>query len=195
MNISRRTARPSQLTTVVGLALAALSLSAQAQDANPNAASEGQWVPGRLLVQPRPGLSEGELDKILQPHGAKSVGKIEGIGVHILQLPPQASEKAVEALLKHNKHLKFVERDMIVMEHRFRAGERSLVSRLVAYGEPFGDSAMARTVSLPAAIAGRLRLEGSLEASGVLVPVLPEIYEPVLDEMASLGVAFEESEA
>lgn len=87
------------------------------------------------------------------------------------------------------------ERDMIVMEHRFRAGERSLVSRLVAYGEPFGDSAMARTVSLPAAIAGRLRLEGSLEASGVLVPVLPEIYEPVLDEMASLGVAFEESEA
>ena len=103
MNTTRRTrlaTRASRLTTVVGLALAALSLPAQAQDANPNVSSEGQWVPGRLLVQPRPGLSEAEFDKILQPHGAKSVGKIEGIGVHILQLPPQASEKAVEALLK-----------------------------------------------------------------------------------------------
>ena len=83
MNTTRRNTlatRASRLTTFVGLALAALSLPAQAQDANPNAATEGQWVPGRLLVQPRPGLSEAEFDKILKPHGARSVGRIEGIG-------------------------------------------------------------------------------------------------------------------
>ena len=116
MNTTRRmtlATRASRLTTLVGLALAALSLPAQAQDANPNAATEGQWVPGRLLVQPRPGLSEAEFDKIIKPHGGKQVGKINGIDVRIIELP-QASEKAVEALLKHNKHLKFVERDMIV---------------------------------------------------------------------------------
>lgn len=91
------------------------------------------------------------------------------------------------------------ERDMIVMEHRFTAerGEssRRVVSRLVAFGEPHGDSAMARTVTLPAAIAVRLRLEGRLARTGVRIPVEPEIYEPVLDEMERLGIRFDESEA
>ncbi len=76
--------------------------------------TEPQWVPGRLLVKPRPGLSESEFEKIIKPSGGRQVGKIQGIDVRIIQLPAQASEKAVEALLKHNKHLKFVERDFIL---------------------------------------------------------------------------------
>lgn len=126
MNKPRRdtiATRPARLSALIGLSLAALALPAQAQNANanPNAvktptasAEEGQWVPGRLLVQPRPGLPEAEFEKALKPHGGKQVGRIDGIDVRIIQLPPQASEKAVEALLKHNKHLQFVERDMIL---------------------------------------------------------------------------------
>lgn len=78
------------------------------------AAEPSAWVPGRVLVQPRPGLPEAELDKILKPHGGKRVGKIEGIGVHIVELPAKASEKAIAALLAKNKHLKFAELDAIV---------------------------------------------------------------------------------
>ena len=126
MNKPRRdpiATRPARLSALIGLSLAALALPAQAQNANanPNAvktpsvsAEKGQWVPGRLLVQPRPGLPEAEFEKALKPHGGKQVGRIDGIGVRIIQLPPQASEKAVEALLKHNKHFQFVERDMVV---------------------------------------------------------------------------------
>lgn len=77
------------------------------------AAGTPQWVPGRLLVQPRPGLSDQELDKILKPHGGKSVGRIAGINVHIVQLPPTASETAVAALLAKNPHLKFAEPDRV----------------------------------------------------------------------------------
>lgn len=73
-----------------------------------------RWVPGRLLVQPRPGLSDEEFAKILKVHGAKSVGRIPGINVHIVQLPPNASEKAVAAQLAHNPHIKFAERDMLL---------------------------------------------------------------------------------
>lgn len=72
------------------------------------------WVPGRILVQPRPGLPAAELDKILKAHGGKRAGKIDGIDVHIIQLPPTASEKAVTALLAKNKYLKFAELDPIV---------------------------------------------------------------------------------
>lgn len=125
MNKPRRdtiATRPARLSALIGLSLAALALPVQAQNANanPNAskpavsAEEGQWVPGRLLVQPRPGLPEAELEKALKPHGGKQVGRIEGIDVRIIQLPPQASEKAVGALLKHNKHFQFVERDMLL---------------------------------------------------------------------------------
>lgn len=107
MKTSASLRKPVLASLVVALGAALLPAQAFAAD-------EAQWVPGRLLVQPRAGLAETEFDKIIKKQGGKQVGKIDGINVRIIQLPPQASEKAVEALLKNNKHLKFAERDMIV---------------------------------------------------------------------------------
>jgi hypothetical protein len=83
MELQMDTRRPTLATPVVGvaasvgLALSALALPAQAQDANPNAgpnvAGASQWVPGRLLVQPRPGLSEIESDRFLNNKGGLPV--------------------------------------------------------------------------------------------------------------------------
>ncbi|MBN1773190.1 MAG: saccharopine dehydrogenase NADP-binding domain-containing protein [Deltaproteobacteria bacterium] len=85
------------------------------------------------------------------------------------------------------------ERDMIVLRHEFQAefpgGRREeITSTLLDFGVPGGDSAMARTVSLPAAIAARLVLEGRIERRGVCIPVEPAIFHPVLDELAALGI-------
>jgi saccharopine dehydrogenase-like NADP-dependent oxidoreductase len=90
------------------------------------------------------------------------------------------------------------ERDMIVLRHEFgcvdaRGGAETHVSTLVAYGEPSGDSAMARTVSLPAAVAARLILDGRIALTGVRIPVDPEIYVPVLSALESLGIVFRET--
>ena len=86
------------------------------------------------------------------------------------------------------------ERDMVVLFHEFKAWfaaesryER-LTSTLVDFGVPGGDSSMARTVSLPAAIAARLILEDKIPQRGVLRPVHPEIYNPVLDELEGLDI-------
>jgi saccharopine dehydrogenase-like NADP-dependent oxidoreductase len=89
------------------------------------------------------------------------------------------------------------ERDMIVLQHEFLARTESgrserIVSTLIDYGVPGGDSSMSRTVGLPAAIAARLVLEGKIRMAGVQVPVHPEIYGPVLEELGTLGVRFEE---
>ncbi|MEA3239256.1 MAG: saccharopine dehydrogenase C-terminal domain-containing protein [Candidatus Bipolaricaulota bacterium] len=51
---------------------------------------------------------------------------------------------------------------------------------------------MSRTVGLPAAIATRLILEGKINLTGVQVPVMPQIYEPVLAELESMGIKFTE---
>ena len=63
---------------------------------------------------------------------------------------------------------------------------------MIDFGIPGGDSSMARTVGLPAAVGVRLILDGKIDETGVLVPVSPSIYEPTLDELGNLGIEFSE---
>jgi saccharopine dehydrogenase-like NADP-dependent oxidoreductase len=89
------------------------------------------------------------------------------------------------------------ERDMIVLHHQFEVEypnrhRELLESTLIDYGEPDGDTAMARTVSLPAAIAVRMILEGKIKLTGVQIPVRRELYEPVLNELSKIGISFRE---
>jgi hypothetical protein len=82
---------------------------------------------------------------------------------------------------------------MVVLKHVFTVAypdgsSEEIRSMLVENGEPWGDSAMACTVSLPAAIVARLILNGGIGARGVQIPIWREIYEPVLDELAHRGI-------
>lgn len=85
------------------------------------------------------------------------------------------------------------EQDLIVLFHDFVAefpdGHREhITSKLIEYGEPGGDSAMSRTVSLPAAIGAHMILQGTITTPGVLRPISRGIYGPVLDELASMNI-------
>jgi len=89
------------------------------------------------------------------------------------------------------------ERDMIVLRHEFEAAysdgtTERIVSTLIDYGRPGGDSSMARTVGLPAAAGVDLLLQGRLKKTGVLIPVEAEIYSPILAELRSRGIVFRE---
>jgi saccharopine dehydrogenase-like NADP-dependent oxidoreductase len=88
------------------------------------------------------------------------------------------------------------ERDMIILQHEFVArypGRREkIISTLIDFGIPGGETSMARTVGLPAAIGAKLILQGEIGLSGVQVPVVPEIYRPVLAELEEQGIEFQE---
>jgi saccharopine dehydrogenase-like NADP-dependent oxidoreductase len=89
------------------------------------------------------------------------------------------------------------ERDMIVLEHTFEAaypdGQREkITSTMIDFGIPHGDSAMARTVGLPPAIGTKLILEGHINLTGVHIPIVPDIYKPLLAELKSMDIAFTE---
>lgn len=88
------------------------------------------------------------------------------------------------------------ERDLLIMQHEFVIAypekQEHLTATLLEYGIPGGDSAMARTVGLPAAIAAHHLLEGQWRHPGVLIPTLPELYEPVLEALETYGIRFEE---
>ncbi len=89
------------------------------------------------------------------------------------------------------------ERDMVLMHHEFISEKNSkkeyVTSTLVNYGIPDGDTAVARTVALPAAISVKLILEGKINLTGVHIPVLPGIYNPILDELENMDIKFKES--
>lgn len=88
------------------------------------------------------------------------------------------------------------ERDMIVMRHQFLVeydGEKEeITSTLIDYGHPGGDSSMSRTVALPVAIASDMILQGNITLNGVFRPTIPEIYDPILNELERHNIAFEE---
>lgn len=86
------------------------------------------------------------------------------------------------------------ERDMIIVHNELTVEyddrKEKLISSMVVEGIPYGDSAMARAVSLPPAIAARLIIEGKITRTGVLMPITEDLYRPILDEMAAYGFAF-----
>jgi saccharopine dehydrogenase-like NADP-dependent oxidoreductase len=88
---------------------------------------------------------------------------------------------------------------MLIMRHditfTYQDGKKKecITAVMVDYGIPDGDSSMARTVSLPAAIGVRMLLEDKITQRGVHIPVVPGIYNPVLDELEQMGIAFIET--
>jgi saccharopine dehydrogenase-like NADP-dependent oxidoreductase len=90
-----------------------------------------------------------------------------------------------------------MERDMVILHNeitaKFPQKKEKRMSTLLVRGEPGGESAMSRAVSLPAAIASRLILEGKIEERGVLRPTAKGIYQPVLEEMENFGFCFTDS--
>ncbi len=89
------------------------------------------------------------------------------------------------------------DRDMIIMHHEFIAeltgGDNEfLTSTLADYGIPDGDTSVARTVALPAAIAVKMILNGKIALTGCHIPVTQEIYDPILDELEGMGIKFVE---
>ena len=98
-------------------------------------------------------------------------------------------------LMEKNMSYKDHEKDMIIVHNEaiveFDNRMEKRMMTMKVEGRPFGYSAMSRAVSLPAAIASRLILEGTIRSKGVLKPISPEIYKPVLAELADNGYKFE----
>lgn len=88
------------------------------------------------------------------------------------------------------------DRDQVVMIHRVKYMDQNKVqtvtSSLQATGLNGAHTAMARTVGLPLAIAVELILKGKINSSGVQIPITPNWYLPILQELEAHGIVFKE---
>jgi saccharopine dehydrogenase-like NADP-dependent oxidoreductase len=87
----------------------------------------------------------------------------------------------------HEKDMAIIHDDIIA---DFNGKKEKWSSTMIVNGIPDGDSAMARTVSLPVAISTRLILEGKITLRGSILPIYPEIYNPVLKELEGFGIKY-----
>ena len=90
------------------------------------------------------------------------------------------------------------DKDLVVMWHRFVYSldgvEHEINASLAVEGDDQRNTAMAKTVGLPLGIATKLVLNGDVTERGVLLPLEPTIYDPVLDELETLGIRFVEEQ-
>lgn len=142
---------------------------------------------------------EEKLQDLLPWINDEILEKIEWLGMFSNEPLPKTdgSPAAIlEEILKEKWKLDFQDRDMIVMQHLLGIetpkGMKEVVSSLVCKGENQEYTAMAKTVGLPLAIAVDLFLDGKIIVRGLHVPVLPEIYEPILEALEKTGIEFEE---
>lgn len=88
------------------------------------------------------------------------------------------------------------DKDMIVMLHEieYTINQRNYQARssLIVKGEDSNRTAMAKTVGLPLGIAAKLILNGTITTKGLHIPILPEIYQPVLAALKEQQIIFNE---
>ena len=89
------------------------------------------------------------------------------------------------------------DKDLIIMLHELAYSinqkKYALKSSLLVKGENKLRTAMAKTVGLPLGITARLILENKIKLRGLLIPIIPEIYQPVLKELEIRGIRFHDT--
>ena len=102
----------------------------------------------------------------------------------------------LEHILMKKWKLNDGDKDFIVMWHRFvydqSGSKKEIQSYLTATGKDEKETAMAKTVGLPLAIAANLLIEGKISSRGVVIPTVKQIYEPILDELRKFDIKFTE---
>lgn len=171
---------------------------------NPATLPWAALVASRLPRPAAPAEAAGQLaaQLHLDPHGPE-LERLAWLGIFSAQavgISNATPAQLLEHLLVEKWALGPHDRDQVVMQHQFDyelAGEaRRRTASLVATGRDATHTAMAQTVGLPLGMAVRRVLRGEVAGRGVVIPTTPDLYEPILAELAAdHGIAFQEQDA
>lgn len=115
-----------------------------------------------------------------------------------ISLTSASPAQILQALLEKKWVLGNNDIDMIVMHHEFeyknaRSKKCTFETSLVLKGKDQIQTAMALTVGLPMAIAVKHILNGNIKLKGIQIPLMKELYNPILQELEDFGIRFNHS--
>src|SRR5690606_7248812 len=117
-----------------------------------------------------------------------------------VELKNATPAQILEKILSEKWQLQPEDKDMIVMYHKFgyqmpdEEDTKQIDATMVCIGDDSVHTAMAKTVGLPAAIIALQILNGNITSPGVQMPIRKEVYEPVLKELETFGITFNEKD-
>ncbi len=134
------------------------------------------------------------------PKDAYAIKAIEWLGLFSDERMGRRQDSAFEIvsdLMIEKMMIGKKERDMVAMQHIFLAaypdGKKEVIkSSMLDFGSQETDTAIARTVALPAAVGVEMVLDGQIAEKGVHIPVIPEIYNPILDALERMDIRMQE---
>ncbi|WP_417363032.1 saccharopine dehydrogenase family protein [Galbibacter sp.] len=104
--------------------------------------------------------------------------------------------QALQSILEQKWTLDQDDKDMIVMYHKFgyllEGKKHQIDSSMVTIGQDTRYTAMAKTVGLPLGIAALKILNKQITTAGVIIPILKDVYEPILKELEDHDIVFTE---
>lgn len=106
-------------------------------------------------------------------------------------MPATILEHVMEKKLRSGS----ADRDCVVIRHElgyeFRDEHFEFSATLLSNGEDMRTSALATAIGYTCGAAAKAVLLGKISLKGIHIPVMREIYDPVLNELEELGVAFQ----
>ncbi|WP_109698049.1 saccharopine dehydrogenase C-terminal domain-containing protein [Chitinophaga deserti] len=131
---------------------------------------------------------------------SKLIRQLKYLGIlngDLINLGEQTNAGVLQHVLEARLRMEPTDKDMIVMLHEIEFERRNMTTKLSSYmivqGEDNLRTAMAKTVGLPLGIMAKLVLSGQVSLTGLQIPVMPDIYNPVLRELEEFDIRFEET--
>lgn len=163
--------------------------------------SYAEWTASLLGVPNDSNLRE----QFKKKYGAdeKDMKQMDWLGIfddrRINAVGQLSSAEILQTLVEERWKMKTLDKDMVIMQHQIDYERKGvmikLTSTMVVKGDNRQYSAMSKTVGLPMAILAKKMLLNEINTqklAGVQIPVMPEIYVPVIKELKKHDIEFTE---
>ncbi|MBA2561868.1 MAG: saccharopine dehydrogenase NADP-binding domain-containing protein [Chitinophagaceae bacterium] len=137
---------------------------------------------------------------VTDPYRSEFVKQLHFLGLETNEALPEnftCSADILQHVMEKKMVMKDDDKDMILMLHEIEYTVNNQSSKanstLIVKGEDNVRTAMAKTVGLPLGIAVKFILQQKIKLTGLHIPTVSQIYEPVLDELENHGIMFRET--
>lgn len=180
-------------------ALVALGLTSLQKETDTDKISFSQWAAQNIRGKSNKEAREA-LQRFLQaqerPELMAQFGFLGLFSDDLIQRGKMSNGDLLLSIVSRKLMMQPEDKDMVVMLHRISFEQKNtpetLTSYIIVKGEDHLHTAIAKTVGLPLGILADLLLSDKIKLTGLHIPIMPEVYKPVLRALEKEGIRFKE---